>query len=64
MTADSELSGNTVTVTGHVGTGVNRAQMEQRIINPDLVDTDVARRDVRAVPAPLTRGPRAATRPR
>ena len=58
VTADSELSGNTVRVTGFVGTGVNRAQMEQRIINPDLVDTDVGRRDVRALPGPLVPSPK------
>ena len=54
VTADAKLSGSTLTVTGRVGPGVNTAQMEQRIINPDLVDTAVSRRDVRAVAGPLT----------
>lgn len=53
--ADAVLSGTTLTVQGHVGAGVNQAQFEQRIINPDLVDTDVTRRDIRAVPGPMTR---------
>ncbi|WP_104140259.1 fibronectin type III domain-containing protein [Arthrobacter sp. ZGTC131] len=48
------ISGTTVTVKGHVGTGVNRNQMEQRIIEPALKDTAVSRRDIRAVPGPLT----------
>jgi hypothetical protein len=45
---------DTIVVKGFVGPGVNTAQMEQRIINPDLVDTAIARRDIRAVPGPLT----------
>ncbi|WP_170854074.1 fibronectin type III domain-containing protein [Microlunatus flavus] len=49
--------GVTVTVTGHLGAGVNPAQLEQRIVNPDLVAL-VGRRDVRAVPGPLTPAPR------
>jgi hypothetical protein len=32
--------------------------MEQRIINPDLVDTEIGKRDIRAVPGPLTPAPR------
>jgi hypothetical protein len=48
----------TFTVIGHVGSGVNRAQMEQRIVNPDLTDTAVTRRDVRAVPGGLQRAPK------
>ena len=48
----------TFTVDGHVGAGVNRAQIEQRIVNPDLVDTAVTRRDVRAVPGGLVRAPK------
>src|SRR4051794_29291841 len=58
VTGDMSLSGNTVTVKGYAGPGVNQAQMEQRIINPDLVDTEVARRDIRAVPGPLTPAPK------
>ena len=38
------------TVTGHIGDAVNRANLEQRIVNPDLTGTTVAKRDVRAVP--------------
>lgn len=53
VTADSILAGNTVTVKGHVAGGVNKDQMEQRIIEPALKDTDVGRRDVRAAPGPL-----------
>jgi hypothetical protein len=41
-----------VIVKGFVGPGVNPAQMEQRIINPDMVDTDIGKRDIRAVPDP------------
>jgi hypothetical protein len=48
------LEGNKITVKGHVGTGVNTAQMEQRIINPDMDDTAIGRRDIRALPGPLT----------
>ncbi|VXB76451.1 Fibronectin type III domain protein [Arthrobacter sp. 9AX] len=47
-------SGNTVTVKGRVADGVNKNQMEQRIIDPALKDTTVGRRDVRAVSGPLT----------
>jgi hypothetical protein len=54
VTADSVLNGSTVTVTGHVGAGVNKDQMEQRIIDPALKDTAIGRRDVRAAPGPLT----------
>jgi hypothetical protein len=51
---DSTLNGNTLTITGHVGPGVNQAQLEQRIVNPALTPlADVARRDVRAVPGGL-----------
>jgi hypothetical protein len=58
VTGDATVSGNTLTVRGYAGPGVNQAQMEQRIINPDLVDTEVGRRDIRAVPGPLTPAPR------
>jgi hypothetical protein len=49
---------NTLIVKGFVGPGVNPAQMEQRIINPDLVDTEIGKRDIRAVPGPLTPAPK------
>jgi Fibronectin type III domain len=58
VASDAQQNGTTVTVTGKLGPDVNRAQIEQRIINPDLVDTVVARRDVRAVPGPLTPAPK------
>jgi hypothetical protein len=54
VTGDSELSGSTLTVKGHIGAGVNPAQLEQRIIEPALKDTSIARRDIRAVPGPMT----------
>jgi len=54
VTADAVQQGNTVTVTGHVGPAVDRADLEQRIVEPALTDTVVARRDVRALPGPLT----------
>ena len=49
---------NTLIVKGYVGPDVDRAQMEQRIINPDLVNTEIGRRDIRAVPGPLTPAPK------
>jgi hypothetical protein len=55
---DATLSGSTVTVTGHIDPGVNHAQMEQRIVEPALVDTEVGKRDVRAVPGPMTVAPK------
>ena len=42
----------TFTVVGHIG-AVVQANTEQRIVNPDLTDTAVGRRDIRAVPGPL-----------
>ncbi|MET3936523.1 chitobiase/beta-hexosaminidase C-terminal domain-containing protein [Arthrobacter sp. OAP107] len=58
VTGDSTLSGTTLTVKGHIGAGVNPAQLEQRIIEPALRDTTVARRDIRAIPGPLTPAPK------
>jgi hypothetical protein len=55
VTANSVLTGSTLTVEGHIGADVNPDFIEQRIINPDLVDTAVGKRDIRAVPGPLTR---------
>jgi len=54
VTGDSVLSGSTLTVKGHIGATVNPAQLEQRIIEPALKDTSIARRDIRAIPGPLT----------
>lgn len=53
VTEDMTLNGSTLTVNGHVGPGVDKAQMEQRIVNPDMVDTPVGRRDIRALPGPM-----------
>ncbi len=49
---DMSLQGNVVTVQGTFGSDVNPAQMEQRIINPDLVDV-IGKRSVSALPGPL-----------
>lgn len=54
VTADSALAGNTVTITGHIGAGVIQANTEQRIIEPALTGTAIGRRDVRALPGPMT----------
>jgi Fibronectin type III domain/Chitobiase/beta-hexosaminidase C-terminal domain len=43
----------TVTVKGYIAAGVNPGQVEQRIVNPDLVDL-IGKRDVRALPGALT----------
>src|SRR4051794_1466531 len=56
--ADASLNGSTVTVTGHIAAGISQAQTEQRIVEPALVDTAVARRDVRALPGPVVRAPK------
>jgi hypothetical protein len=58
VTEPSSLSGNTLTINGHIGPGVDRDQIEQRVIEPALVETDVARRDIRAVPGGPTRAPK------
>ncbi|WP_336028512.1 fibronectin type III domain-containing protein [Geodermatophilus sp. FMUSA9-8] len=52
--------GNRLEVTGTVGAGVNTAQLEQRIINPEMRDDPaIGRRDVRAVPpAGLVQAPK------
>ncbi|MFD3444539.1 fibronectin type III domain-containing protein [Microbacteriaceae bacterium 4G12] len=53
VTGDMVRDGLTITVRGTFGPDVQHtAQMEQRIINPDLVDV-IGRRDIRAVPGPL-----------
>src|SRR3954453_551222 len=49
---DTTISGNTVTVKGYMAAGVKPAQVEQRIVNPDLVDL-IGKRDVRALRGPL-----------
>jgi hypothetical protein len=64
VTEDMILTGsptkNTVVVHGYAGPGVNQAQMEVRVINPDLVDTEVGKRDIRAVTGPLVAAPKGA----
>jgi hypothetical protein len=44
----------TFTIHGHIAAGINGANIEQRIVNPDLTDTEVSRRDIRALEGPLT----------
>ncbi len=56
--AGSTLAGSTVTVTGHIGPDVIKDNTEQRIVEPALTDTAVGRRDVRAVPGPMTPAPK------
>ena len=47
----------TVRVSGTYGADVNPSQMEQRVIQPDFVDTVIGKRDIRAVPGAATAGP-------
>lgn len=54
VTADAVQNGSTVTVGGHIDPLMNKDFTEQRIIEPALVDTAVGKRDVRAIPGPLT----------
>jgi hypothetical protein len=49
--------GKTVTIEGHIAAGVSQTQLEQRVVNPDLTAL-VGRRDVRALPGPLTPAPK------
>ena len=58
VTDKSVLNGSTLTVKGHIGAGVNQANTEQRIVEPLLTGTAIGRRDVRAIPGPLTPAPR------
>ncbi|MEI7745560.1 MAG: fibronectin type III domain-containing protein, partial [Chloroflexota bacterium] len=57
VTTGSVQTGATVTVTGHIGASVPPANIEQRIVEPLLVDTNIGKRDVRALPGPLTPAP-------
>ena len=50
----ADPTGRTVRVSGQLDPSFNRAFVEQRIINPDMVDMVVGKRDVRALPGPLT----------
>lgn len=54
VTEKAVVTGSTLTVTGHIGATVDPANTEQRIVNPDLRATAVARRDIMAIPGPLT----------
>lgn len=45
---------NTFTVNGHIAASVDRTMVEQRTVNPELTSTAIARRDIRAIPGPLT----------
>jgi Chitobiase/beta-hexosaminidase C-terminal domain/Fibronectin type III domain len=63
VTADAALSttnltNDTVTVVGRIGPDVIKDNTEQRIVEPALTGTAVARRDVRAIPGPLTPAPK------
>jgi len=60
VNAKSELdeTTRTLTVTGHFDPALNPGQVEQRIVNPELTTTDVARRDARAVPGGLVAAPK------
>jgi hypothetical protein len=51
------VNATTVEVSGTYGADVKPAQMEQRIIQPDFVDTAIGKRDIRAVPGGPTAGP-------
>src|SRR4051812_34088575 len=55
--SDAVQDGAKVTVSGHIDPGMNKDFMEQRIVNPDLLDF-VGKRDVRAAPGPLTPAPK------
>ena len=52
---DSTLVDRTLTIKGKIASGVTQANTEQRIVNPDLDETDIGRRDVRALPGDLVR---------
>jgi hypothetical protein len=58
LDAKASASGTTVTITGHLAAGVNPAQLEQRVVNPSLTGTSIARRDIRAVPGPVVNSPK------
>ncbi len=54
VTTGSVQAGDTVKVTGHIGATVPQANTEARIIEPLFVSTNIGKRDVRALPGPLT----------
>jgi len=49
---------DTYVVTGHIAAGVDQTMLEQRTVNPDFTATTVGKRDIRAIPGPLTPAPR------
>lgn len=63
-TLDLGVTGGTLTtpttlvLQGRLGPAVDPTFLEQRIVEPALRDTEVARRDVRAVPGALTNAPK------
>jgi Chitobiase/beta-hexosaminidase C-terminal domain/Fibronectin type III domain len=56
VTVGGVQNGATVVIDGHIGAGVNKDFAEQRIVEPALRDL-VGKRDVRAIPGPLTPAP-------
>jgi hypothetical protein len=54
VTTGSVRTGDTVVVTGHIGSTVPQANTEARIIEPLFVGTNIGKRDIRALPGPLT----------
>lgn len=62
--ATSTVNGGTLTVEGTIDPGNNPpdpANMEQRIVNADGFRTNLGKRDIRAVPGPLTASPKTGT---
>lgn len=44
--------GVTLVITGHIASGIDRDNTEQRVVVPEIRDTAVGRRDIRALPGP------------
>ena len=63
-TLDAAVTGGTLTnpttlvVEGRLGPAVDPTFVEQRIVEPALLGTEIGRRDIRAVPGPLVAAPR------
>jgi hypothetical protein len=57
VTENMVLNGTTLTINGTLGADVSPARFEQRVINPDLGDTDVGKRDIRALVGPMEPAP-------
>ncbi|MFE2585036.1 fibronectin type III domain-containing protein [Streptomyces sp. NPDC059378] len=58
VTGGALTTPTTLVIQGRLGPEVDPTFLEHRIIEPALRDTDVARRDVRAVPGPLANAPK------